>query len=247
MEPLLILTYVGIGLLTGFMSGMFGIGGGSVRIPLLVLTGMPLLSAFATNMFTIPFSSLTGAIVQRENIFWRGAKPFVFGATIAIVIATFLTGVFSSKVLALIFFFAALLTVFGLYLDRINHKLYDKLKPTGINLFFGAFFGNLVIGLRGGSGGSLFPPILRSLHVEMHHAIATSLFTSLITSIFALSIYLFRGDVIFIPALIVAGTNVLGSYLGSKLSMKTESKWLKAGLAIIVFVLAFSVVYSEFF
>ncbi len=33
------------------MSGMFGIGGGAVRIPLLNLVGLPLLSAFGINLF----------------------------------------------------------------------------------------------------------------------------------------------------------------------------------------------------
>ena len=37
----------GVGLIAGFMSGMFGIGGGSVRIPLLNLAGLHLLTAFA--------------------------------------------------------------------------------------------------------------------------------------------------------------------------------------------------------
>jgi len=41
----------GIGLIAGFMSGMFGIGGGSVRIPLLNLAGLHLLTAFAINLF----------------------------------------------------------------------------------------------------------------------------------------------------------------------------------------------------
>ncbi len=47
---------------------MFGIGGGSVRIPLLNLAGLPLLTAFGVNLFVIPFSSLIGAISQRANI-----------------------------------------------------------------------------------------------------------------------------------------------------------------------------------
>jgi uncharacterized membrane protein YfcA len=55
-------------LFAGFMSGMFGIGGGSVRIPLLNLAGLHLLTAFAINLFVIPFSieSRQGSI--RESI-----------------------------------------------------------------------------------------------------------------------------------------------------------------------------------
>jgi len=64
----LIIVYICIGLFAGFMSGMFGIGGGAVRIPLLNLAGLPLLSAFGINLFIVPFSSLVGAVSQRANI-----------------------------------------------------------------------------------------------------------------------------------------------------------------------------------
>lgn len=247
MEIFQILTYALIGIITGFFSGMFGIGGGSVRVPLLAMTGMPLINAFATNMFAIPFSSVTGAYTQRKNIKWNVAKLFTLGGVVGILVATYLVGIVSDKFLAVTFFFAALFTIFGLYLNKISHKLYDMIKPTTINLFSGAFFGNLIIGLRGGSGGTLFPPILRAMHVEMHHAIATSLFAGIFSSLVALGVYFWREDVLFLPAIIVATTGILGSYLGSKLSIHTESKWLKLGLAIIVFILACTVFYREFF
>ncbi|RLE73131.1 MAG: sulfite exporter TauE/SafE family protein, partial [Thermoprotei archaeon] len=50
MEPITqMLIYLFIGLFAGFMSGMFGIGGGSIRTPLLYVAGLPLLSAFGIN------------------------------------------------------------------------------------------------------------------------------------------------------------------------------------------------------
>ena len=246
MDLLQLLVFALIGTLTGFVSGVFGIGGGSVRIPLLAVAGMPLINAFATNMFAIPFSSSMGAYVQRKNIKWVVVKPFAAGGLLGIAIATFIVGLVSSRFLAAVFFFAALLTIVGLYLNKISPKIYDRLRPTRFNLFFGAFIANLVIGLRGGSGGTAFPPLLRAMHIKMHGAIATSLFASALTSFAALVIYFFRGDVFLIPALVVGATSVAGSYVGSKLSMQTESKWLKAGLAAIVFLLALIVLYKEF-
>ncbi len=247
MELIQFLYFSIIGIATGFMSGMFGIGGGSVRIPLLAMTGMPLINAFATNMFAIPFSSGMGAYVQRKNIKWKIAKIFTLGGITGILIATFLVGIVSSRILAITFFFAAIITPICLYLDRISHKIYDKIKQTPSNLFFGAFTTNLIIGLRGGSGGTLFPPLLRSMHVRMHNAIATSLFAGIFSSLAALSLYIIRKEVLFIPALVIGITDILGSYLGSKTSLRTDSKWLKLGLAAIVFILACTVVYREFF
>ncbi|MFP4567673.1 MAG: sulfite exporter TauE/SafE family protein [Candidatus Woesearchaeota archaeon] len=247
MELSLILIYVVIGFVTGFFSGVFGIGGGSIRVPLLVLSGMPLIGAFATNMFAIPFSSAMGAYAQRKNIVWGVAKLFTLGGVFGIIVATLFVGILSNEVLALVFLFAALVTVFAIYLNKINHNLYDKITLSPLNLFFASFFGNLIIGLRGGSGGTLFPPLLRSMHVETHHAIATSLFAGVFSSLVALVVYFWRGDVIFLPAILIAIMGVLGSYFGSMLSVHTKSSWLKFGLAVVVVVLALSVVYGEFF
>lgn len=246
MEPFQYLLLAAIGLVTGFCSGMFGIGGGSISIPLLLLTGMELITAFGTSMFAILFSSCAGAYLQRRNIAWRIAKRFTLGAVIGISFATFLVGVISTRILAAIFFLAALLTVLGLYLDRISHRIYAVVRPTSFNLFAGGLLSNLVIGLRGGSGGTLFPPVLRAMHVEMHHAIATSLFAGGCSSLAALLLYYARGDILLFPAAVVAVAAVLGSLLGSRLSLHTGSKWLKAGMAAIVLALALIVVAKEF-
>jgi uncharacterized protein len=93
--------YILIGLATGFFTGMFGIGGGSVRVPLLAMTGMPLINAFATNMFAIPFSSATGAFIHRKNIMWDIVKIFTIGGVLGIIIATFLLELYQIKFLQL--------------------------------------------------------------------------------------------------------------------------------------------------
>lgn len=242
-----ILIYLAIGLFTGFFSGMLGIGGGSIRIPLLSFTGLPLLSSFAISMFSIPFTSAVGAYTQRKNINWYTAKYFTVGGVIGIIIATLLIGYISNEQLTLLFMFATILTILGLYLDKINRKLFDYLKPTKFNLFAGAFLGNLVIGLRGGSGGTLFPPILYMLESKMHNAIAVSLFAGIFSSLFALSIYILRGDLILFPAIIVTISGIIGVYFGSKVSMKTDSELLKIIFAAIILILAFFVFYNTFF
>ena len=87
-----IITYLLIGLFAGFMSGMFGIGGGSVRIPLLNLTGLPLLSAFGINLLVIPFSSSVGAISQRRNIDKEIALYMIIGGSSGSIMGALIAG-----------------------------------------------------------------------------------------------------------------------------------------------------------
>ena len=171
-----------IGFSAGLMSGMFGIGGGSVRTPLLYLAGLPLLSAFGINLLVIPFSSLVGAISHRKNIDWKFTPHMVIGGTFGSITGAFLTGIIPTLSLAIIFVIVSIITVLGIYLDRIIPNIAQKIRPNAKAIVSGTFFLNLLTGMRGGSGGSLFPPFLRAMRFDMHKAIATSLFATIFTA-----------------------------------------------------------------
>jgi uncharacterized membrane protein YfcA len=64
--PVNLLVILGLGLTVGFISGMFGVGGGFLMTPLLILTGVPPAVAVATVPTHMAATSLAGAIS-----YWR--------------------------------------------------------------------------------------------------------------------------------------------------------------------------------
>lgn len=100
-----------IGLSAGLMSGMFGIGSGSIRTPLLYFTGLPLLSACGINLLVIPFSSFVGAISHRQNIDWKFTPHMVIGGTFGSITGAFLTGIIPTLFLTIIFVIVSIITV----------------------------------------------------------------------------------------------------------------------------------------
>jgi len=60
------LIIIALGLAVGFLSGMFGVGGGFLMTPLLVFAGIPSTVAVATTLSHITASSMSGALAQ-----WR--------------------------------------------------------------------------------------------------------------------------------------------------------------------------------
>ncbi len=227
-----------IGILAGFMSGMFGIGGGSIRTPLLYVSGLPLLSAFGINLMVIPFSSCIAAISHKENIDWKCAPYVVIGGISGSVAGAFLVGVIKTFILAIIFLFASLLTIYGIYLDRLIPRLAKKVHPNAKYIISGTFFLNFITALRGGSGGSLFPPFLKFMKLDIHKAIATSLFATIFSAIAGAVIYWYRGDIFLFPAMVVMLGSIIGARIGSLISLKTKSLWLEIGLSLFVIVMA---------
>jgi len=236
--------YAGIGFAAGLMSGIFGIGGGSVRIPLLNIFGMPLLSAFAVNIFVIPFSQSVGAYTHRKNIDKNIALHAVIGGVLGSIAGAIFTGLVPTLILSIIFVAVALLTIVGVYLDRISPKLYQRLTPSWKNIALGTFVLNLITGMRGGSGGSLFPPFLKAMHLDIHKAIATSLFITIFTASAAIIIYWNRGNIPWLSALSVLIGSMIGARIGSNISLKTKLFWLQIGLSVLVVGLALLTVYK---
>lgn len=230
-----------IGLASGIGSGFFGIGGGSIRIPLLNLIGYPLIVAFGINMFTIPVSCSIGAYTQRENVDVRIGKYMIAGGVIGTIIGTVIAFLLSASalVLALLFIMASILSVIGMNLKYITPNLSQKLSPSPQAIAGGALAVNIIGGMKGGSGGSLFSPLLKSFNVEIHRAIATSLFAVIFTSLIGVILYWSNGQLLIVEGLAVLAGSIIGTRIGSKISMKAKSKSLEIGLSIVVIVLAF--------
>ena len=233
-----IISYFLIGIFAGFMSGVFGIGGGSIRIPLLNVAGLPLLNAFGINLLVIPFSSCIGTISHKKNVVWKIGLYVVVGGAFGSIIGAFLTGLVSTLNLAVIFVIVSGITVSGIYFDKISPKLFHKINLNVKNIIAGTFFLNLITGMRGGSGGSLFPPFLKMMALDVHKAIATSLFATIFTAVAGMIVYWYRGDMLLMPALVVIIGSMVGVRIGSLISLRTRPMWLEIGLSILVMILS---------
>ncbi len=68
--PVNIFVFLGMGGAVGFLSGLFGIGGGFLMTPLLIFNGIPAAVAVGTEAAQIVASSVSGAIAQwrRNNV-----------------------------------------------------------------------------------------------------------------------------------------------------------------------------------
>ena len=84
------------GFLVGFMSGLFGVGGGFLMTPLLIFMGIPAATAVGTESVQILGSSVSGAIAhsRKKNIDYEIGIFLliggIFGSTIGVILFNFL-------------------------------------------------------------------------------------------------------------------------------------------------------------
>ena len=187
---------------------------------------------------------MIGAITHRKNIERQVAVYVIIGGTLGSITGAFLVGMISSFIIAILFVTTAIITVLVMYLDRIAPAISKKIRPNKSSFIGISFFLNLITGIRGGSGGSLFPPVLRAMNLDIHKAIATSLFVTIFTAIFAILVYWQRGNIEWIPALSVLAGSISGARIGSRISLKTKPKWLEIGLSTLIIILALLILYK---
>ena len=83
------------GFLVGFMSGLFGVGGGFLMTPLLIFMGIPAATAVGTESVQILGSSVSGAIAhsRKKNIDYEIGGFLliggIFGSTLGVILFNF--------------------------------------------------------------------------------------------------------------------------------------------------------------
>ena len=113
--PRIALQLMAVGLVAGAISGFFGIGGGFLIVPGIMLgSGMPILNAIGSSLLSVGVFGLTTAVNYALSGFvaWTIAVEFIVGGWLGTVLAVKVAA--SRRVLARIF--AALIFVVALYM-----------------------------------------------------------------------------------------------------------------------------------
>lgn len=116
-ENLLALT--GLGLATGTLSGFFGIGGGFLIVPALMLaTGMPILHAVSSSLVAVTAFGLTtaGSYAFSGLVDWSLAGIFIAGGVLGGLLGGRLAARLAGKRGALNIVFAAVIFAVAIYM-----------------------------------------------------------------------------------------------------------------------------------
>jgi len=259
LEPLLVLELGVLGIGTGFLAGLLGIGGGMVMVPFITLIlsqrgvapDLSVKMAIATSMATIIFTSVSSvrAHHQRGAVRWDLVKGLAPGIILGSIVASL--GVFA------LLKGSWLAIVFGLFVAFSGTQMFRNKKPqpsrtmpgTGGQLAAGGGIGFLS-GLVGAGGGFISVPFMAWCNVAMHNAVATSAalgFPIALTNVIG---YIISGlsvqqlppasfGYIWLPGLIViALCSVITAPLGAKAAHALPVARLKRVFAIILYLLA---------
>lgn len=161
-----IIVLIVVGMLVGVLSGMFGIGGGTVIVPALVWLGLSQRNAAATSTLAIVPTSISGVISYATggHVDWLAAALLFCGMFIGGQIGSWLLSRLPELVLRWIFVAFLVFVVINQvsFVPSRDHQIAMSVT-TGICLaLLGVIIGTLA-GLLGIGGGALVVPSLSML------------------------------------------------------------------------------------
>lgn len=162
--PRFFLSCIGVGLLAGLLSGLFGVGGGTVIVPLLVLLlKFDQRLAAGTSLAAIVPTATVGVIsyAVHGSVAWIPALILALGAVVGAQIGTWLLPKLSQTVLRWSFVGFLVVVIVSLFLvipSREAELPLTFLTVTGL-LVLGVITGTLA-GLLGVGGGIIVVPAL---------------------------------------------------------------------------------------
>ena len=264
-DPSLILELAILGIATGFLAGLLGIGGGMILVPFLtylmgeqgVSPDLAVKMAIATSMATIIFTSVSSVRAHHK----RGAVrwPLVQGLAPGIVLGSLIgsLGVFAflkGSFLALFFACFVGFSATQMFLDKKPAPSRQVPGTAGL-LGAGSFIGFLS-GLVGAGGGFVSVPFMTWCNVAIHNAVATSAALGFPIALANVVGYIISGQnvanlpeysfgYLWLPALVViASCSVFMAPVGASAAHRLPVKQLKRVFASILYVLAAYMLYK---
>ena len=213
-----------LGSFVGLLSGFFGIGGGTILVPLLLILGYETKVAISISVIQMVFSSVYGSYLNNK----KGSLdiPMVFTIGIGGFIGALLSGEvaanFSDKSLELIFLSFATFALLRLFFKNQEHK-----NQRGVNkailLMIGIPVGTLSMTIGVGGSIILIPVLVGFLHVPLKKAISAGLFFVVFSSIAGLISHAISGYVDYERGIIIGIASLFGVYFGVYLKEKVNT------------------------
>jgi len=259
LQPQLILELATLGICTGFLAVLLGIGGGMIMVPFITIllsqrgvdADLAVKMAIATSMATIIFTSISSvrAHHKRGAVRWDLVKGLAPGIVLGSMIGSL--GVFA------ILKGSYLAIFFGLFVGFSATQMFLDKKPAptrqvpGTVGLIGAGSGiGFLSGLVGAGGGFISVPFMAWCNVAIHNAVATSAALGFPIALANVLGYVISGrsveglpadafGYIWVPALVViAACSVFTAPLGAKAAHNLPVKKLKRVFASVLYLLA---------
>lgn len=191
MEALLIelLVFLILGAISGFLSGMMGIGGGVIVVPGLAILFKYLVATIPHTaiMHVAAGTSLAAMVVtatmstyhhhKRQDIEWLLWTKMLVGGVIGAIVGAYVASILHTRTLAVVFALVLLFIAINIYWKACHQEHEEKKQIIDMDIWglsLAGFVFGIFSGMLGVGGGVLIVPFMLLLHYPMQRIVGTS-------------------------------------------------------------------------
>ena len=252
-----------LGIVSGLLAGLFGIGGGLVIVPVLAVlfkahgfsADLIMIMAVATSLAVISFTAVSSVWAHHRlgSVIWPKVLRLVPGIIVGSALGAMVAKQISAEGLRI--FLVVFLLYVGIQMALEITPKAGLVKQSRLLDFFVAIIIGLLSAIVGIGGGTLTVPYLVRGQMIMRNAVAISSACGLPIAVAGTTSYILLGlnvgnlpegsiGYIYLPAFLATGlTSILTAPLGAKLAHRLPAKKLKRYFSLLLFVMAAKLVW----
>lgn len=223
------------GLITGFTSGFFGIGGGMVLVPLLLYAGYDMKESVAISIMQMVFSSIFGSFLnlrKQKHLIVDGLLVGIGGFTGGLFSGSIIATL-SSQTLQYMFILILIASILKIFKTPVNHE--DEIKrPNKLFLILiGMGIGAFAMSIGVGGTIMLTPLLVGFMRYQLKIATTLSLFFVVFSSIAGFISLSLSNQMLYNEGVIVGFGSLIGVYFGIKVKNMVHIKSYKNSVLIL--------------
>ena len=236
------------GILTGFISGFFGVGGGMILVPMLLVSGFIMKEAVAISIMQMVFSSIYGSFLnskKAKGVLKDGIIIGIGGFVGGLQSGYIVTNV-SNETLQYLFILILFYSIIKIFITPAEHEC-DQKSKSKITLFIIGFFTGLVAMSIGVGGSVILTPILIGfLKYDLKAATALGLFFVMFSSVAGFTSLSLSGHMLYTQGAVVGLASLIGVYFGILLKHKVHSNSYKKYILVLNTLILAIMIYKTF-
>ncbi len=242
MEILLFLTGAGVGTLSGF----FGIGGGTILIPILLLIGFGMKEAVGISVTQMVFSSIYGSYlnIKKGSLEFSEGLFVGFGGFVGGYISGYITPYIPTYILQFTFLGFVIFALIRMLTSKSHpDDSSSKTLPKAILFLIGTGIGVIAISIGVGGAIVLIPLLAGVLHYPVKKAVSAGLFFVVFSSVAGFLGRVMHSSINLKAGVIVGVGSLIGVWVGiwlkDRVTHHNHKKFIVIMYSIILMIMAY--------